>query len=153
MRMKLKRGGDILFSNYEIVSIALTGLLFSNLFFFMIFMQKNNAKKNIIDNRTYMLSWVSALPSLISCILLFRHAMIKNSYIIGMVAVICILLTIVLYLVFSRYDTKSLKGWYSDDTKYNGVPKYFLFITALISAMTVSVIFGWIVLVFGEVGF
>lgn len=151
--MKLKRGGDILFSNYEIISIALTGLLYSNLFFFMIFMQKNNAKKNIIDNRTYMLSWVSALPSLISCILLFRHAIKNYSYIIGLVAVQCVLLTMVLYLVFSRYDTKSLKGWYSDATKYNGVPKYFLFITALISAMTVSVILGWIVLVFGEVSF
>lgn len=134
-------------TNNEVISIALNGFVFSMLFSVMIFLQKNNANKNIVDNRVYMLPWLNSIPAFISCLLLIKRIKIYNTAIIGIV-VFCILLTAVLYILFYNYDRKSLKDWYSDNKIYTGAPKYFLFFTALVSAITMSVILGWAVLVF-----
>lgn len=135
-------------SNNEVLSIAASGFSFSMLFFMMVFIQKINSNKNIIDNRIYMLPWISVIPSVISGILLFEHAKMDYAYIIGVVAVLCILLTAVVYFMLLYYDRKALKSWYSDTSVYNGVQKYYLFVTSFVSAIAVAVILGWVVLLF-----
>lgn len=132
----------------DFIFAAVGGFIISILIFTMLFIQINNAKKNIIDKRVYMLSWFSSLPALISFIFLVKKIKVYDSYILFVIigTVIYLLLTIIIYFVLLYYDRSYLKKLYNDNIEYSGVPNYMLLITGLDSSLSFSVVLGWLCL-------
>ena len=124
------------------------GYVFAILVSTMIFIQIRNAKKDVVDKRIYMMSWVGSLPVITFGI--FLNIQIKSLNIHIPVyyseAIICILLTLALCILFYKYDRDYLGKLYVNDKIYHGAPKSHIFITAFVCSVSVSILIGCLIL-------
>lgn len=114
-------------------------------FSFMLLLQRNNAMKNIINYKCYMLTWLAFIPVIISAVMLNRKyaEIIEGTLYIVFEIISVIILTVFYFVLLALYDTKSIPKLYNEELKYTGAPKVYIFITALVCALSVTVLVGW----------
>lgn len=132
----------------DIIIGAGLGYVFAILVSAMIFIQIRNAKKDVIDKRIYMMSWIGSLPVIIFGILLNIQIKSLNIHIplYFSEAIICILLTLVMCVLFYKYDKDYLSKLYSNDKIYHGAPKSHIFMTAFVCSASVSILIVCLIL-------
>lgn len=129
---------------------AVAGIIFSILITVMLLKQIRNAKKLIVDNRTYLFPCSVTPVTFFSVLLLTLRLKKYDTYLIYLVVgmVLCIILTIVFYVLLYCFDKFYLRYKYQDIASYVSTPWYFTLITAIASSTAFTTLLGWLSLIF-----
>ena len=129
---------------------AIAGIIFSVLITAMLLIQIRNAKKSLADKRSFLFPCFSMPATLFSVLLLILRLKKYDMYLLHLVTgmVLCIILTIVFYVLLYCFDKFYLRYKYQDSASYISTQLYFTLITATASSTAITTLLGWLSLIY-----
>lgn len=124
---------------------SVAGSVFSALTGIMIHRLTHNAHKGIANNRTYFLPCFSMLFSFPSMLLLINRIQIYSEYITYLIlgTIFCMLTFLIIYIMLHYFDRVYLKKKSPLGENYIATKWPYIFVSAAISSVSISVLLGW----------
>lgn len=130
----------------DYIFASITGIFFSILCGLMLFILTQKAQKGVEKNKVYFLPCFSSPLIFISSVSLIRRIQVYEGYLYYLLigTILCVLLTVTDYAMLRYFDRTYLENCFPVNTVHIQAPWYYLVISAMVSAVAITVLLGWV---------